>query len=251
MIDEMTWSFIQTKDEGVPLILLPGSQGTGDVYANQILALGSDIRIIAVTFPASDDCHVLANGFKSFLAALGIPRAVISGSSFGGLWLQFFAAEFPESVIALILANTFIDSSAKHALFDQILALSDADLIAVVQRGFIASAEKGGRHAELAQIMGSLVGPVQSGDVLRSRLRGVRLSEPAPRVRLAAERVTLIECDDDPLVDQAMRDEMAARYNSSARHILQGGEHYPAILKPEEYSAILQNSYAAAMEREA
>ena len=245
-VDGHIWSFIQTKSDGIPLILLPGAQGTCEVYANQILGLGSDIRIIAATYPEVDDCPSLAAGFKSFLDAMDVTKAVISGTSFGGLWLQFFAARFPEYVAGLILANTFIDSKSKHPMFDHILAMGDADLIEAVRAGFIAATGKSPRHAELAEIMDALVGAVQTGAGLKSRLRGVRLSAAAPKVALEPDQITLIECDNDPLVDQAMRDEIAERYRGSARHVLEGGEHYPAILNPEEYSTILRGAYIAA-----
>src|SRR3546814_18588021 len=108
VVDNEIWSFTQTKEEGFPLVLLPGAQGTGDIYFNQLLGIGQDIRVIAVTYPEVSDCQALANGFRSFLDRLGISRAVFSGSSFGALWLQFFAARFPDYVAGALLANPCI-----------------------------------------------------------------------------------------------------------------------------------------------
>src|SRR3546814_16617733 len=87
------------------------------------MGIGQDIRVIAVTYPEVSDCQALANGFRSFLDRLGISRAVFSGSSFGALWLQFFAARFPDYVAGALLAHAFIDSQSKQALFDHLLSL--------------------------------------------------------------------------------------------------------------------------------
>src|SRR3546814_11393840 len=47
-----------------------------------------------------------------------------------------------------------------------------------------------------------------------------------------------------PLIDPSMQDEMAARYGDSARHRISGGEHYPAVLKPDRYNAMLRDYHA-------
>ena len=245
------WSFAETKEVGFPLVLLPGAQGTGDIYFNQMLALGEDIRVIAVTYPEVSDCQALATGFHSFLDELDISRAVFSGSSFGALWLQSFAALFPQYVAGAVLANAFIDSRAKHGFFDMALAMSAPELVAMVNRGVQATAGKSPEHAQLAEIIRELVGPVQSGEGLQSRLRGVRFSDVAPVMDIPAERIALIECDDDPLIDPSMQNEMAERYRRSARHRIEGGEHYPAVLKPETYTKILRDFHATIAAAEA
>src|SRR3546814_1975623 len=79
------------------------------------------------------------------------------------------------------------------------LSMSGPDVVAAVNRGAQAAAGKSAEHAQLAEIIGELVGPVQSGEGLQSRLRGVRFSSPAPVIDLPGERIALIECDDDPL----------------------------------------------------
>lgn len=250
-IDNVAWSFIETKEKGFPLILLPGAQGTAEIYFNQLLAAGQDIRIIAVTYPEVSDCEALAHGFRSFLDRLGVSRAVFSGSSFGALWLQFFAARFPEYVAGAVLANAFISGRSKQDFFDKMLAMSGPDIVSAMNAGVRAAAGKSAQHAQLAQVIGELVGPVQSGEGLQSRLRGVRFSDPAPAIDIPAERIALIECDDDPLIDPSMQNEIAARYSGSARHRIEGGGHYPAVLKPDAYTGILRDFHAATAAAEA
>src|SRR3546814_9300786 len=75
----------------------------------------------------------------------------------------------------------------------------------------------------------------------RSQLTAPPVPDTPP---FRSERIALIECDDDPLIDPSMPDEMAARYGDSARHRISGGEHYPAVLKPDRYNAILRDFHA-------
>src|SRR3546814_18519743 len=84
--------------------------------------------------------------FRS-LDRLGISRAVFSGSSFGALWLQFFAARFPDYVAGALLANAFIDSHSKQALFDHMLSMSGP---AVVDEGNNRAQGAAGTSAEHA-----------------------------------------------------------------------------------------------------
>src|SRR3546814_11989270 len=90
------------------------------------------------------------------------------------------------------------------------LSMSGPDVVAAVNRGAQAAAGKSAEHAQLAEIIGELVGPVQSGEGLQSRLRGVRFSSPAPVIVLPGERTALIECDDEPLTAPPMHTEMTA-----------------------------------------
>src|SRR3546814_17878019 len=103
------------------------------------------------------------------------------------------------------------------------LSMSGPDVVAAVNRGAQAAAGKSAEHAQLAEIIGELVGPVQSGEGLQSRLRGVRFSSPEPVIDLPGERIALIECDDDPLIDPSMPDDKPARNGASARQRITGG----------------------------
>src|SRR3546814_20934733 len=91
-------------------------------------------------------------GFRSFLDRLGISRAVFSGSSFGALWLQFFAARFPDYVAGALLATAFIDSQFKQALFDHMLSMSGSDVVAAVKNCAQASAGKSAEKSTMTHI---------------------------------------------------------------------------------------------------
>src|SRR3546814_19017505 len=100
--------------------------------------------------------------FRS-LDRLGISRAVFSGSSFGALWLQFFASRFPDYVAGALLANAFIDSQSKQALFAHILSQSGPDVFSAINRSAQAAAGKSAQHTHLATIIDDFGAPGQTG----------------------------------------------------------------------------------------
>src|SRR3546814_13222790 len=112
--------------------------------------------VIAVTYPEVSDCQALANGFRSFLDRLGISRAVFSGSSFGALWLQCFAARFPAYVAAALLANAFLNSPSTQALFDHLLSIRCPAVVAAVNRTSSAAAGQTSDKAHMARKLSGL-----------------------------------------------------------------------------------------------
>src|SRR3546814_19395379 len=110
--------------------------------------------------------------------------------------------------------------------------MSGPDVVAAVNRGAQAAAGKSAEHAQLAEIIGELVGPVQSGEGLQSRLRGVRISSTAPVIDLPGERNTLIAYDDTTLYHLTMHNEIAPRSGNTPQQRKSGGGLYQTLLKP-------------------
>ncbi len=119
-INELDWRYIDTGGSGPALIMLPGSVGTCEMFFKQIGSLSGAIRIIAVSYPAQPDPTLLADGLAALMTTLGLARASVLGSSFGGYWAQFVALRHPARVETLFLGNIFItpDELFTNPLFD-------------------------------------------------------------------------------------------------------------------------------------
>lgn len=89
------WPYIDTRAEGPVLVMLPGSVGTCEMFYKQIAALGERVRIISVSYPAVADPARLADGLAGLLDHLGLPRASVLGSSFGGIGRSFLRFVIP------------------------------------------------------------------------------------------------------------------------------------------------------------
>lgn len=99
----------------ITLVLLPGMDGSGTLFAPFIMALGNAFNTVVVRYPpdrAWDYSACLA------LARQAIPpsgQCVIIGESFSGPVAIALAAERPKGLVALVLCATF--ASTPHAIF--------------------------------------------------------------------------------------------------------------------------------------
>ena len=99
--------------EGPPVILLHGLSARADRWSHNLDALGAaGLRAMAVDLPGhglatkGEGFDYSAGGYSQWLEqllqALGIARAVIVGTSFGGLVAMRYAADFPHRVAGLM-----------------------------------------------------------------------------------------------------------------------------------------------------
>lgn len=49
----------------------------------------------------------------------------------------------------------------------------------------------------------------------------------------------IIEADNDPLVEESLREQLKATYPSAQVHTLRGVGHFPYLNEPEAYTALL------------
>jgi len=238
VVDGHEWRWLDTARPGPAAVLLPGSVGDGAMFGRILLSLGERLRLVAVTYPALSDPHALATGLAAVMDRLRLPRATIAGSSFAAYWIQFFALARPERVHALLVGNGFTDSSdlAGNPLFD---------------RDYVESIDAASLHAEwlrrvramppspLQALQEIMLAERQSPDNLRARFLGVVRAHACPPLSLAPRAVTILDCDDDPLIPPAARARLRAGY-PGARHVsLPRGGHYPHLLDPGEYEKLL------------
>ncbi|MEJ7807867.1 MAG: hypothetical protein WKG03_18345 [Telluria sp.] len=106
----------------VTLVLLPGMDGTGDLFADFVRALGDAVVSLVVSYPAGEALDYA--GLTEFARAR-LPRDrpfVLLGESFSGPVAIALAASRPPGLMALILSCTFarnptpVFSVFKHVL---------------------------------------------------------------------------------------------------------------------------------------
>jgi maspardin len=233
------WPYVETTGAGPALILLPGAQGTGEMFFKQLAALGGRLRMLALWYPAEPDAAKLADGLASFMDAKGLTRASVLGSSFGGYVAQVFALRHPQRVETLFLANTFADptpAQAKGRKPDELAALPAEQVKSEVLARGLASP-----HAELKAVLQDQVGVRQPAENLKARIMGVAIAKPLPPLPVPDQRIVLIECADDPVIGEPMRSALRARHPGAESHALPMGGHYPGVLNGDAYTAIIRN----------
>lgn len=232
------WPYIDTRGDGPVLVLLPGSVGTCEMFYKQIALLGRDLRLISVSYPALSDPIQLADGLAGLLDRLGLARASVLGSSFGGYWAQYFALAHAARVETLFLGNTFItvDELFSNPLFDPgwIRGTPAADMQAFWRERVAAAPD-----TELKAIQLDMLSGRQDAGNLKSRFVGVIEARACPPLAVPASNIVIIDCADDPIIPPASRQAVADHYKDAERITLPLGGHYPHILNAEAYNAAI------------
>ena len=235
------WRWLDTMSIGPIAILLPGSLGDAGVFARILEDVGRDARLIAVTYPALSDATDLATGLTELLEHLAVEKAVLVGSSFAAWWIQTFALMHPDRVSALVIGNGFIDGGdlAGNPLFER--SRIEASCAADLHRAWLERVEQQ-PASPLKQLQLLMLQSRQSPENLKARLLGVINARPCPPLSIPADRITVLDCDDDPLISAPVRKRVREHY-AGARHIgLTTGGHYPHLLNPQGYARVLRRS---------
>jgi pimeloyl-ACP methyl ester carboxylesterase len=232
------WPYVDTRADGPALIMLPGSVGTCEMFYKQIDTLGRRLRIVSVSYPALSDPAQLADGLAGLMDHLGLTRASVLGSSFGGYWAQFFALRHADRLDQLFLGNIFLtpDELFANPLFDpSFIARTSAPDLQATWRKRVEQAP----DSELKAIQLAMLSGRQGAENLKARFEGVAAATLCPQLQIPHERITVIDCEDDPIIPPCSRQAVRDHYAGAHLQTLKTGGHYPHILNPQAYNAVI------------
>jgi maspardin len=236
------WKMIDTKSQGPVLIMLPGTLGNADIFFNQINKLGRKIRIIALAYPLITDIDLICGDIVRLMDQLGIEKASILGSSYGGFVAQVFAQNHANRVNTLFIGNSMTDVDLVRPGFPPIKVLQGTpprDLRAHIagQMANWAEPEKTFRqikaflHRELMQYLPPR-GP-------KMRLSAIFLRKGMPRPGVPDKQIVIIDCEDDPLIPAVVRKDTTKRYPGAELNRFPSGGHFPYLTRTKEYNEII------------
>jgi pimeloyl-ACP methyl ester carboxylesterase len=103
------------RGTGIPIVLIPGLQGRWEWISGAVDALSERCRVITFSscdeptsgfsFDESKGLNAYVDQVREAMDRASVERAVIVGSSYGGLVASEFAACHPERVMGLVLAS--------------------------------------------------------------------------------------------------------------------------------------------------
>jgi maspardin len=244
-IERRTWVFRRTSGRAagqVPLVMLPGIQGGGDIFFEVALSLGELMPVITINAPDIEDVAQMLAGLAGFLGRLGIRSANILGSSLGAYLAQSFALLHSDNVAQLVIANGFIDVAAITTTLPPTPSVAAMDAAELVQQNvgaLLAAPNRTEGAVRLKAAVKALVGPAQTLENYKSRLLLMMCVPPLAEAPIAPDRVMIIDDDHDPLILPEMRDAVRKRFARSEQHSIDGGGHLPAVQRPARFAELL------------
>lgn len=249
----LVWRVIETRgtQQGPVLVMLPGTLGTASIFGDVIAALGSQVRIVSVTYPMIDDIERLADSLARLLDRLGIARASVVGSSLGGFLAQHFAGRHPERVDRLILGNTLCDPEMTRRLVGRTPVQVLRDTPAQKHRDMVVSSVKTWPETDPAtkKLKAILIDSgtrLLTARAMKARVLAVQAAPAVPKLGIAPERITIIDCEDDPLLPRVVQDSVVKQYPGARLVRLSSGGHYPYIVRTADYIATLKQALGIA-----
>ena len=244
VVDGLRWGVIDTGPaaSGKTLLLLPGTLGRADIFWQQILALEDRVRVLAVTYPRNADLDRWVACLARLLDRRDIAEATVLGSSLGGYLAQLFAARRPGRTTGLIAANT-LSSTAGIADRPPYSADIAALPVAAMRRGYGDRLEAwGAAHPEqsglVALLLAEVDGRIPAGH-LKARMQALKVAPPLPPVGLTPDDIAIVECADDPIVPPPIRESVHAHLDAGVCYRFRHGGHFPYVVRPAEYTAML------------
>jgi pimeloyl-ACP methyl ester carboxylesterase len=237
------WRYLVGGDGPATVLVLGGALGIAEFGFSLIEALESGFRVIAPDYPPLGRVDGLVDGLVAILDHEGVAAAQVHGASFGGLLAQALLRRAPGRVGSLVLSHTAPPSGSDGAaaLVPAIVAALPAGIIrALLLRrlgGVLRDADPFYRTVfiEGLERLGKrdLVARLEAGAEIAAR----RFAPGDPEGWRG--RVLVIEADDDPMIAASGREALRALYPGAERHLFHGTGHLAAILRPEEYNAVV------------
>lgn len=159
-----------------PLLLLPGLDGTGRLFARLADALKGRLEVEVVAYPEDptlgyDDLYRLAAERLKALAERTTPprRAIVLGESFSGPIAVRLAARHPRRVAGLVLAATFVSAPLPGWLMRMGATVSHRRLPAALVKTMMLGQHRDPELAALIDTLSTTLNP----DLISARVRAV------------------------------------------------------------------------------
>lgn len=247
--DGVTWEYTAFGQGTETILFLHGMTGAYDIWWQQMDALQSEYRVISVTYPAVNSLEELSAGVLTILDAEGVDQVNVVGTSLGGYLAQYLVANHPDRILRAVFSNTFPPNeliAEKNKTIGTALPFLPEWLVIDVLRGSFAESvypASGNDELTLAFLMEIGHGRMSKGQVL-GRYRCVVEPFTAPDPAALGIPVMIIEADNDPLVELALREQLKQTYPTAIVHTLSGVGHFPYLKLSEEYTGFLREFFA-------
>lgn len=225
-----------------PLICLPGTAGTADVYYKQIMSLSiKGYRVISVDIPRVWNHHEWIQAFEKFLDAIDVHHIHLYGTSLGGFLAQLFAQHRPRRVRSLILSNSFLETRSFSSAMPWAPIVSWTPSF-LLKRYVLTGIPDGPHEPFIADSVDFVVSQVEtlSREDLASRLTLTVDAASIGPLLLSDSFITLMDTNDYCSIPQQLKDQLSERYPGARRAYLKTGGDFPFLSRSDEVNLHLQ-----------
>ena len=240
-----TWDYVALGKGEETVLFLHGMAGAYDIWWQVLERLADQYRIISTTYPPVESLASLTLGIRAILAEEQVQKANIVGSSLGGYLAQYLVARHPELISRAVFANTFPPNeviAGKTRLAAQLLPYLPSSLL---MYGLRQNTEKrlypASGHSEIlrAFLLEQYSGAMTKAQFL-ARYHCVVDPFEAPNPQELGVPALILETDNDPLVEESLREMLKTTYPPAAVHSLGAVGHFPYLNVPDIYAAALR-----------
>ena len=230
--------------EGRAVILVPGMNGTGELFYRQVPRLQRSYRV--ATYSLRDDAESIEVLAADLVQTVDIVaplerRAVIVGESFGGAIALTFALRYPKHVEGLVILNSFPYFAPQVRLRLAIAGLTVLPWGAMPLVRHLTAVRLHSPHtdrAEVKQFIALTAHATRDGYI--NRLRLLRRFDVRDRLHEIHEPALFLASEHDHLVPAvAQARYMADRVPSSVMRVLRGHGHICLIAPDLDLAEIL------------
>ena len=235
---------ISIEGDGTPLVLVPGLNGTGELFYRQIPSLRRRHRV--ATYTLRDDAptlEALADDLAHVIDEVAPVerRAIVVGESFGGAVALTFALTHPDRVSALVIVNSFAHLNSQLRLRLAIAGLTVVPWRAIGPMRRLTAFRLHSRQtnrAEIDRFIALTARATRRGYV--GRLRLLREYDVRHRLHEVRHPTLFVAADGDHLVPALTQAQyMADRVAASRMRVLNGHGHVCLIAPNVDLATIL------------
>ncbi|MCG6910085.1 MAG: alpha/beta hydrolase [Deltaproteobacteria bacterium] len=242
------WRYLITGEGNRSIVFLHGMGGGYDIWWQQVRHFGKNYRVLAMTYPPIHNLADLSKGVIAIMDKEGLESVRLVGSSLGGYLAQYIVRHYPARIEKAVFGNTFPpnDILVKQAGRMRWLLpmLPEWMIMANLRKTTDASIVPASGNSELvgAYMREQSRGMMHKAQFV-SRFQCVLDHFDPPDVEGLGVPVHIIEADNDPLVNEALRELLKATYPTAAVKTFHRKGHFPYLNAAEAYNLTLEEFF--------
>lgn len=248
IVDGVSWTYFSGGKGNKTLLFLHGMGGAYDLWWQQIDAFENDYKIISYSLPeVINTLENVSNGIQKILSTEKVDKFYAVGTSMGGYITQYLVNTMPNRIEKAVFGNTFPPNDiiiTKNKGKSRIIPLLPEFLISIFGNKQLKKKilPAGNNDPLLTAFLPSL--PFSKKQFMNRFAVVVDKFTPKPNT-YQTQRIPklIIESDNDPLVEEVLREDIKKLYPFANVHTFHNEGHFPYINVANDYNKALKSFF--------